>query len=257
MFKRTFQVFLVASMATAISWAAADSFVGDWKLNPSKSKLTDMMKVESLGGNKYAFDFGGGPERIVTDGTDQSGASGTTLSVAVEGPDAWKVVRKKDGRMLLTATWKLSQGGDTLTDNYTEFGPNGSPSKVNYLYKRTTAGPGFAGTWESTVPMTSSFVLQIRAYKEDGLSFARSSGGVGRNLKFDGKDYPVERPGVAQGSTSSARRVDKRTLEITDKINGKITSTEQIELSPDLKTLTRTVHPVGQREPATFVFERQ
>ena len=142
MFKHTFQFLLVASMATATLWAAVDSFVGDWKLNPSKSKLTDMMKVESLGGNKYAFDFGGGPERIVADGTDQAGASGTTLSVAVEGLDAWKVVRKKDGRMLLTATWKLSQDGNTLTDNYTEFGTNGSRSTVNYLYKRTTAGPG-------------------------------------------------------------------------------------------------------------------
>jgi hypothetical protein len=235
-------------------WAAADSFVSDWKLNPSKSKLTDMMKVESLGGNKYAFDFGGGPERIVADSTDQAGAFGTTLSVAVEGLDAWKVVRKKDGRMLLTATWKLSQDGNTLTDNYTEFGPNGSPSTVNYLYKRTTAGPGFAGTWESTMPMTSSFVLQIRPYEENGLSIIRSSGGVPRNLKFDGKDYPVEGPRVAQGSTSSARQVDERTLEITDKINGKSTRTEQIELSPDLKTLTRTVRPVGQRKPAIFVF---
>ena len=28
--------------------------------------------------------------------------------------------------------------------------------------------------------------------------------------------------------------------------------TEQIELSPDLKTLTRTVRPVGQREPNTL-----
>ena len=257
MARRAFQLVLIASLTTVALWAVTDSFVGDWKLNPSKSKLTDMMKVESLGGNKYAFDFGGGPERIVADGTDQAGASGTTLSVAVEGLDAWKVVRKKDGRMLLTATWKLSQDGDTLTDNYTEFGPNGSPSTVNYLYKRTTAGPGFAGTWESTMPMTSSFVLQIRPYEENGLSFVRSSGGVPRKLKFDGKDYPVEGPRVAQGSTSSARRVDERTLEITDKINGKITSTEHIELSPDLKTLTRAVRPVGQREPATFVFERQ
>ena len=29
------------------------------------------------------------------------------------------------------------------------------------------------------------------------------------------------------------------------------------ELSPDLKTLTRTVQPIGQGEPAVFVFERQ
>jgi hypothetical protein len=257
MFKRTFQLLLVACLVTGTLWAATDFFVGDWRLNPSKSKLTDQMKVESLGGNKYEFDFGGGAERIVADSTDQRGVYGTVLSVTVEGPDTWKVVRKKDGRMLLTATWKLSQDGNALSDNYTEFEPNGSPSTVNYLYKRTAAGPGFAGTWESTIAMNSAFVLQIRPYEEKGLSFISSSEEVTRNVKFDGKDYPNVGRGVVQGSTSSARRVDERTLEITDKIKDKITRSVQIELSPDLKTLTRTVRPVGQREPNIFVFERQ
>ena len=256
MFKRTFQLLLVPCLVTGTLWAATDPFVGDWKLDPSKSKLVDHMKVESLGGNKYAFDFGGGPERIAVDGTDQQAVQGTMLSVTVEGPDSWKVVRKKDGRVLLTAVWKLSPDGNTLTDNYTEFGPNGSPSTVNYMYNRTEAGAGFAGTWESTMAMTSSFVLQIRPYEGNGLSFIRSPQDT-RNLKFDGQDYPVEGRGVAQVSTSSARRVDERTLEIIDKVNSKVTRTERRELSPDLKTLTRTVRPVGQREPAIFVFERQ
>jgi hypothetical protein len=256
MLKRTFQVLLVASLVTATLRAATDPFVGDWKLNPSKSKLVDHMKVEGLGGNKYAFDLGGGPERIVADGTDQAGAFGTMLSVTAEGPDTWKVVRKKDGRVLLTGNWKLSQDGNTLTDNYTEFDPKGLPSTTNYVFTRTTGGPGFAGTWESTMPMTSSFVLHVRPYEGNGLSFTRSPQDT-RNLKLDGKDYPVEGRGVPQGLTSSARRVDERTLEITDKVNGKVTRTERRELSPDLKTLTRTVRPVGQREPAIFVFERQ
>ena len=104
--------------------------------------------------------------------------------------------------------------------------------------------------------MTSAFVLQIRPYDGNVLSFIRSPQDT-RNLRFDGKDYPVEGRGVAQGSTSSARRVDERTLEIIDKVNGKVTRTERRELSPDLKTLTRTVRPVGQREPNVFVFERQ
>jgi hypothetical protein len=258
MFKRTFPLLLVACSMAATLPAATDPFVGDWKFNPSRSQFIDVMKVESLGGNKYAFDFGGGPETITIDGTDQQGIQGTMLSVSAEGPDTWKVVRKKDGRMMLTATWKLSQDGNTLTDNYTEFAPNGSPSTVTYLYKRTPAGSGFAGRWESPMPlpMTSSFVLQIRPYEENGLSFIRSPQDT-RNLKFDGKDYPVEGGGVAQGTTSSARRVDERTLEVTEKVNGKLTRTERRELSPDLKTLTRTVHPVGQRDPNIFVFERQ
>src|SRR5215831_1347894 len=259
MFKHTFQLLLLSCLMAETSWAATDSFVGDWKLNSSRSRYIDQMKVESLGGNKYEFDFGGGPERIAVDGTDQSGYSGTLLSVTVDGPDSWKVVRKKDGRMMLTAKWRLSQDGSTLTDDYTEFGADGSPSTVKYLYKRTTTGPGFAGTWESPIELgkyASALQLEIRRYEESGLSFIQSSQGVTRNVKFDGKDYPSVGRGVAPGSTSSARRVSAHALEITDRVKGAITRTEQIELSRDLKTLTRTVHPVGQREPNIFVFER-
>jgi hypothetical protein len=256
MCKRVFHLMLVACLVTGRLWAATDPFVGDWKFNPSKSQFIDVMKVESLGGNKYAFDFGGGPERIAVDGTDQQAVQETMLSVTVEGPDKWKVVRKKNGRMMLTATWNLSPDGNTLIDEYTEFQPNGSPSTVNYRYQRTSAGKGFAGSWESTIPLTSSFVLQIRPYERNGLSFVRSPQDT-RNLKFDGKDYPVQGPGVAEGSTSSARRVDERTLEITDKVNGTITRTERRELSADLKTLTRTTRPVHQRDPNIFVFAKQ
>ena len=128
MFKRVFHLMLVACIVTGPLWAATDPFVGDWKFNPSKSQYIDVMKVESLGGNKYAFDFGGGPERIAVDGTDQQAVQETMLSVTVEGPDKWKVVRKKNGRMMLTARWNLSSDGNTLVDNYTEFQPNGSSS---------------------------------------------------------------------------------------------------------------------------------
>jgi hypothetical protein len=99
--------------------------------------------------------------------------------------------------------------------------------------------------------------FQIRPYEGAGLSLILSSQDVTRNVKFDGKEYPNVGPGAAQGSTSSAHRVDARTLEITDRIKSKITRTERLELSPDLKTLTRTVHPVGQRGPNVLVFERQ
>src|SRR5262249_46328073 len=127
MFGRTVLPLLVTCLVSDAAWAAIDPFVGEWKVDPSKSKLTNQMKVESVAGNKYSFDFGGGnAESIVLDGTDQPGFAGTTLSVAIEAPDSWKVVRKQDGRVLLTAYWKLSKDGRTLTDDFTQFGPNGS-----------------------------------------------------------------------------------------------------------------------------------
>jgi hypothetical protein len=114
MLKCALRLLLVAGLAAGALSASNDAFLGEWKLNSSKSKLIDVMKVASVAGNKYAFDFGGGSaETIAVDGTDQPGIAGTTLSVAIEGPDSWKVIRKKDGRILLTAFWKLSKDGNT------------------------------------------------------------------------------------------------------------------------------------------------
>jgi hypothetical protein len=257
MLKRSFQWVLLACLATGTLYAATDSFVGDWKLNPSKSKLIDKMKVESFGGKNYVFDLGGGPERIVIDSTDQPTIYGTILSVTVLGPDSWKVVRKKDGRILLTGMWKLSQDENTLSDHYTEFPPNGAPSTIDYVYKRTAVGQGFAGTWESPTPIDSASVLRIRPYEEKGLSLINSSEETPRNVKLDGKDYPNVGRHVAEGATISGRRVDEHTLEITEKTKGEVTKTQQIELSSDLKTLTITVHLAGQHEPNVFLFERQ
>ena len=114
--KRALKLMLFAGMTVGMAWAAENPFIGEWKLNPSKSRMPDEMKVESKGGNTYSFNFGGGAETIVADGTDQPGNRGTTLSVRADGADTWIVERKKDGRLLLRATWKLSKDGGALTD---------------------------------------------------------------------------------------------------------------------------------------------
>jgi len=257
MFQRIFQLLLIFCLTTGALWAADSPFVGDWKLNVSKSKLTDVMKVESVGGNKYTFNFGSGPETIVVDGTDQPGHYGSTLSVAIED-DTWKVIRKRNGRMQISAIWSLSPDGSTLTDNFTGFNANGSSYNLNYLYKRKGGGSGFTGEWVSTSETVNSVVmLQVRPYDGDGLSFIELAGDVTRNVKFDGQDYPNLGPKATPGATSSIRRLGERALEMTYKINGNVLYTQQIELSPDLKTLTVTRLIVGESEPNTRVFERQ
>ena len=258
MSRRTFQLLLIACLVTGMLWAANDPFVGQWKLNPSRSKLFDYMKVTSLGANKYAFDLGGGAvETIVADGTDQPGLQGTTLSVTVEGPVNWKVVRKKGGHTLVTGIWTLSQDGKTLSDHFTADRLDGSTIRMDYLYKRTTPGPGFASTWVSTSEPHSAVELQIRPYEGDGLSFINSAQRETTNMKFDGKDYRPVGPNMPPGAASSGRRVNERTLEIADKMEGKVGETREMTLSPDLKTLTVTVHPAGGSKPNIFVFDRE
>ncbi|MBV9295960.1 MAG: hypothetical protein JO145_10335 [Acidobacteriaceae bacterium] len=250
---------LVSFLGMRALWAGNESFVGKWKLNPSKSQITDEMKVEPLGANKYALTFSGtDPETVVADGTDQPAVFGTTLAVTVDDPNTWRVVRKKDGRMLILGIWKLSRDGNMLRDTFTGYDAKGSASTTDYLYKRTAGTTGFVGTWENTTQETSSvFELHIELWQGDGLSFITSAEATTRQMKFDGADYPSTGPNLAPGSASSGRRVNERTLEVTDKIRGKIIDTQQLDLSPDLKTLTVTVHLLGKSKPNTLVFERE
>lgn len=163
--------------------------------------------------------------------------------------------------MLLTGTWNLSNNGNTLIDDYTEVAQDGSRSTVRYLYERKEGNSGFVGTWVSTSETLKAeleaFVLQVRPYEGDGLSFINTSEERTKSMKFDGKDYPTVGPKVPKGRASSMRRVNPEILEVTDKNNGKVTGAEEIKLSPDLKTLTMTVHAPGRIEPDIFVFERQ
>lgn len=255
--KRAFLLLSAAFLLPNMLLAADDPFVGQWKLNPSKSRILDVMKVGSLGGNRYTFsDNGSDPETIVADGTDQPGISGTTFSFTIEGPDTWKVVRKKGGRVLLIAIWTLPSDGNTLNDDFTSFGRDGSPSNFTSVYKRTAGGSGFADTWVSTT-VTSVEMLHVQAYEADGLSFLNDLEGLTISAKFDGKDYPITGPNSVPGFVSSARRVNALNLEFADKFKGRHVDTREIQLSPDLKTLTMTLHAAGKNEPDIYVFERQ
>jgi hypothetical protein len=255
MFQRASLLVPLACLAASVAWAANDPLVGDWKLNPHKSKLTDEMKVLSLGGNKYSLDFGGGAsETIVADGTDQPANSGTTFSVTPVNPDEWIGVRKKDGRVEIRGIWKLSKNGSTLHDDFIFFGDDGKMTHLVYVYERRGGGAGFAGDWISTSEQVDTvYVLQVKPFEGDGLSFI-TSGEETKNVKFDGKDYP--NTGSAVQIMSSAQRVNERLIELTDKIDGKVVDTRKIDLSEDGRTLTMTVHTLGRSEPDLLVFER-
>jgi hypothetical protein len=260
MFSRTMRLLLVACFLTSSAWAASDPFVGKWKVNPSKSKLNDEMKVEVAGANKYILTFApGAVDTIVADGSDQPALRGTTLSVTVKGPNSWVVIRKMKGRTLLTGYWTLSEDGKTLDDAYTEYAPDGSKSSTPYVYERTAGTSGFPGTWDSdSEKVKAGIELQIEPYEGDGLSLNSAGADLTKKMKFDGKDYPDVDPNADPGSASSGRRVNERSLEITDKSKGKVTATRQIELSTDLKTLTMTVRLIGQSRPqSVLVFDRE
>ena len=256
MSKRMVKILATLYLATGGVWAAQSPFIGEWKLDPSKTRLPDEMKVENQGGNKYVFDFGAGAETVVVDGSDQPGGyGGTMLSVKAQAPDSWVVRRKKDGKLLIEATWKLSKDGNTITDYFRQYESDVVTLSMDYVYQRAGAGSGFAGDWQSIKEtMNTPLPLQVKEFQDDGLSFITKY--RTRNVKFDGKDYPNEGPNAA-GVSSSIRSVDERNLVITDNAAGKVADTAEIALSADLKSLTMTVRFPGRDKPNVMVFERK
>lgn len=262
MAKRTIQLLLAVSLLTGTLYAADNSFTGKWKLDPAHSRLTDQMKVEAAGSNKYNLIFSGdNVETVVADGTDQPGLFNTTLAVVVQDDHNWKVIRKNKGTIQITGLWQLSSDGKTLTDNFTGYRDDGTPrTSLHYIYQRTAGSPadGFVGTWESTTEdVNSSTPLIVSAFESDGLSFDQAGGLVVQSLRFDGKDYPDSGPDAPAGYVSSGHRINDHTVERIDKISGKTLYTQQIEISADGKTLTMTVHIPGRDKPDIMVFNRE
>jgi len=268
MAKRTFLLLGLVLLTTALHAAPGDSvtpFFGKWKLDPSHSRLTDQMIVQAAGPNKYSLIFSGdNVETVTADGTDQTGLFGSTLAIVVQDANNWKVVRKNKGRTTITGLWQLSPDGKTLTDNFTGYHDNGTTTNLHYIYQRTSspaAAPGssgFVGTWESTTEdVNSSYEMEIKPFEDGGLSFTNIAAQVTQSLQFDGKDYPGSGPNVPAGYVSSGQRINDHTVERIDKIDGKTLSTQQIEVSPDGKTLTITIHIPRRDKPDLMVFNRE
>lgn len=76
--------------------------------------------------------------------------------------------------------------------------------------------------------------------------------------KFDGKDYPVQ--GAQTKNTRAYKRIDDRTLEVTNKTDGKVTNTVRVVVSRDGKTQTGTQtgkNAQGQPLNNTAVLDKQ
>jgi hypothetical protein len=159
--------------------------------------------------------------------------------------------------MQISAIWTLSPDGNSLRDDFTGYPPNGSSFTIHYIYTPIGGASGFAATWDSISEKPGPFEIEVQPYQDGGLSFINQTQHSTKNMKFDGKDYPVKDANAPAGAMSSARRVNASTLEFTEKRNGKVADTQHIQLSPDGKTLTMTIQPASGRKPNVLVFERE
>jgi hypothetical protein len=144
--RRFYFALALACLLTGALCAADDPFSGKWKLNLQKSKFAgEQTKIEDLGSNKYKWISGNMSDTITADGTDQPVRFGRTMSIAPEGANNWRMVIKKDGKVLSSMTHTVSEDGKTQTIKGTETKPDGTTSDFNVVSKRVGSGSG----WEA------------------------------------------------------------------------------------------------------------
>jgi hypothetical protein len=240
------------------AYAADDPFVGKWKLSLEKSKLTGQtIQIEEVETNTYKFKEDEHSDTIFADGLDHVTHFGDSMAITKKSEDTWTIVYK-NGDKVLNTVWTVSPDGHTLTYTATGTRPNGQHFNNQMILKRTEGTSGMVGTWQATdIKLSSPGEIYITPYSNAGYSITYPGRNETIRMKFDGKEYSDSGPTVPEGSTSSGRRIDAHTIEITEKVKGTVVETAKATISEDGKTQTIVVTEPGDPTPVVLVYARE
>src|SRR5215475_13446353 len=186
------------SLISASAFAADETFVGNWKLNPDKSQFNGLTyKIEDAGGGQYRFIFGDDVETMTLDGKAHTTKFGDTWSIKATGPNNWESTNKRDGKVTAKSKWTISEDGQTFTTMDENMRPDGSTGKTESTLKRTEGTSGLVGSWESvSVKLMSPLPMEIKKWQTEGYSYVVPAYKTHLNFKLDGKDYTPVGPRV-------------------------------------------------------------
>lgn len=131
----------------------------------------------------------------------------------------------------LIGTWKVNVAKST-------YNPGPAPRSQTSIW---ATAPG--GGWTSVV---------------DGVDAAGKTTHTEQITMFDGK--PVELKGAPAPTTRAFSRIDNRSYQFVDRVNGKVTTTTRVTISADNKTRTNVATGTsadGKALNNTVVWERQ
>ena len=127
--------------------------------------------------------------------------------------------------------------------------------KVNLANSKFDPGPPLRSATFTREPLEDEFFRET----VDDVSAQGQAGHTEVTAKFDGEDYPNK---GAQGAnpTRAFRRIDDFTIEVVNKVDGKVTNSSRQMVSRDRKTMTVTLtgqSAQGQLINDMRVFDKQ
>jgi hypothetical protein len=247
---------VILILAPAALWAQS-AFDGTWVQDLGSTQFSKKPYVYALSKGMYSCSTCVPKIDIKADGQDQA-VSGSkyfdTIAVREVDPNTIERVDKKDGKTVSKDTYSVSADGKTLIDKWeddSEQKPITGEVTFSRVGKGAAGSHAISGSWrEEKVENVSStgttFTFQSSG---DGLKFSDNNGTTW-DAKFDGKEVPEE--GDPGHSMMSLKKVNDRTIEYTEKRDGKVVTTGRVTISEDGKKMTVVGHD-HERDRVTTV----
>lgn len=266
---------LMASVVLAMiaTTRAADTdlraFVGTWKQNQGKSHhavsgaLTYTFTAESDGFVSVVRANTPVHDRVRFDGKDYpaSTAPNQTVSWRRLSDTVFQSTIKRDGALLASARWILSDGGRRLTQQTTPVRANGDDDVNVMEYVRSSGEPSsIFGTWTPVSSWTLvPDLFTITLVNNELRVFYPKYGFIVYTMRLDGQAYPLAAPNNANAEASSAAEsVDTRTIRRTTYQGGRATLQVVMHVSDDGNEMTATISTPGAASaPSIDVYEKQ
>jgi len=239
---------LLLSVLTPGLAMAQSAFDGTWKVDIKTAKFPTKPDVYLLQDGMYHCKTCAPPVDVKADGQDQK-VSGhpyyDTKSVKVVDDRTIEETDKKNGKVVATSKTWVSADGNTLMFEFTDSSAtNADPVTGKGEETRVAKGPtgshAISGSWRASKMDTVSDNGLMFTYKVAGDSLTMTNlTGQSYTAKLDGTDAPFKGD---PGTTSvSVKKMDKNTMEETDKRDGKVISVSRMTLTADAKSMTIAV----------------
>jgi hypothetical protein len=246
-------VFLLTLISATVSMAADAPYIGKWKVNSSKSQLTDIVTIQKLPSGEMRFDESGFTYTFKPDGKEYPTPDGGTATWKAVGADKWEVTNRANGK--ISATITLTVSGDTLSSMAMIPQTDGKDLMTTSTSKRISGGPGLAGKWQGTEADAGASWLEVTPNGPDGITLKAPNSMCA--AKFDGKPYPMTGSGDGPKQTMSFRKTGPASFETATFLDGKPFFKDVYVASADGKMLTDTGTPVSTKKPLKVVYDRQ
>ena len=245
--------------STGFAASAQSPFVGDWKMNIDKSKMTgEVLEFAPAADGAIKITTEDRSYNFKTDGKEYPGVTGAKNVWKKMDDHTYESTTSRNGILLTTTTWKISDDEKKLVAEDKGTMPSGKSFDDSTIYTRVAGSKGLMGSWKDMeVKIKEDSVMSLQAGSGDSIHWIMPDIKASVDLSMDGKECAPTGPTVPAGLTLAASKTGPRSFVMTEKMNGRLLEKMSYQVSEDGKVLTEVVSPPDGKAPATFIYEKQ